>query len=351
MDPIQQEENLRLKQIIEQMSARDADREILGEFNGRLFASRACQEAYDVVKHYAPQLFPHTQGALYACSAVEHTTIERVVGWGGIKQRRRTFAQEQCRALCHMRPYLAEGGYANGLGCQHVVSGLHGYCLCVPLLTEGEALGVLHLASEAETLSPWKRKLAEELANYCAMQLASLRLRERLSDEAIRDPRTGLFNVRFLEETLRRELALRMRRPIGIIMIDIDHFRKFNSKFTHAGGDALLRGFAAFLQRQIRPGDMACRYGGEEFILILPGASLDAAADRAQRLRTEVKKLAVAFDGKPLGRISVSLGVTVSRANSQAENVLDGALHALRQAKREGRDRVVVARSAQSATA
>jgi diguanylate cyclase (GGDEF)-like protein len=229
--------------------------------------------------------------------------------------------------------------------------GQPGCCLCVPLLTEGEALGVLHLASEAETMSPWKRKLAEELGDYFAMLLANLRLRERLSDEAIRDARTGLFNVRYMEETLRRELAIRTRRPIGIIMIDIDHFKKFNTKFTLAGGDALLRAFAGLLQSQIRPGDVACRYGGEEFLLILPGASLEVAAHRADKLRKEVKKLAVAFEGKPLGRISVSLGVTVSRSDSQPGNILQGAIHALRQAKHEGRDRVVVARCCQAASA
>lgn len=351
MDPIQQEKIIRLEQTIQEMHARDADRDIVGEIKGRLIACRASQEAYDVLKHFAPRLFPYAQGALYLRSVAGEATFERVAEWGGFKHRRRAFGQEQCRALCHMKPYWAEHGDANGLGCQHVVPGHAGCTLCVPLLTEGEALGVLHLATEAVAMSPWKRKLAEELGNYFAMLLASLRLRERLSDEAIRDARTGLFNVRYMEETLRRELAVRTRRSIGIIMIDIDHFKKFNSKFTLAGGDALLRAFAGFLQNQIRPGDVACRYGGEEFLLILPGASLEVAEHRAEKLRKDVKKLAVAFEGKPLGRISISLGVTVSSADSQTGSVLQGAIHALRQAKREGRDRVVVARCCQSVTA
>ncbi len=240
MDTIQQEKILRLEQTIKEMRARDDDRDVLGEIKGYLLASRTSQEAYDVLRHYVPQLFPHAQGALYLRSAAGETIFERVADWGGFRHRRRTFAQEQCRALCQMKPSWTDNGHANCLACQHVGPGQAGSGLCVPLLTEGEALGVLHLASESGTMSPWKRKLAEELADYCAMLLANLRLRERLSDEAIRDARTGLFNVRYMEETLRRELTVRTRRPIGVIMIDIDHFRRFNSKFTHAGGDALL---------------------------------------------------------------------------------------------------------------
>jgi len=199
-------------------------------------------------------------------------------------------------------------------------------------------------------LTPWKRKIAEELGNYCAMLLANLRLREMLSEQAIRDPLTGLFNRRYMDESLRRELAVRTHRPIGIIMIDIDHFKKFNTKFKHDGGDALLRSFGALLQKQIRPGDVACRFGGEEFILILPGASLEVTEHRAEKLRKEVKHLKVIFQNRPLGRITLSLGVAVSSEDSRVDNILQGAIHALRQAKEAGRDRVVVAPGCQPAS-
>lgn len=177
--------------------------------------------------------------------------------------------------------------------------------------------------------------------------LDNLRLRKMHLEQAVRDPLTRLFNRRYMEESLRRELAVRTQRPVGIIMIDIDHFKKFNTKFTHDGGDELLRTFGAFLQKQVRPGDVACRYGGEEFMLILPGASLEVTEHRAEKLRKEAKLLKVSYRDQPLGRVTVSLGVSVSGAGCQAEDVLEAAVWALRQAKEEGRDRVVVAPSRQ----
>jgi diguanylate cyclase (GGDEF)-like protein len=351
VDPIQQERICRLEQTIEEMHARDLDRDLLGEIKAHLLGCRTSPEAFQVLTHYAPRLFPNVQGALYLRADAAHTTFERVMAWGGFKHRRRSFTQDQCRALCHMKPHQTESGAGYGLTCQHVAPAPQDVnVICLPLLTDGSALGVLHLAGAAAALTPWKRKVAEELGNYCAMLLANLCLREMLSEQAVRDPLTGLFNRRYMEESLRRELAARSRRPIGIIMIDIDHFKKFNSKFTHGGGDALLRAFGGLLQKQIRPGDVACRYGGEEFILILPGASLEVTEHRAEKLRKEVKQLKVFFQNRPLGRITLSLGVSVSSPDSEADTVLQGAVQALRQAKESGRDRVVVAPGSHAAS-
>ncbi len=341
MDPIQQEKIWRLEQANQELHARISDHDLLAELKAQLLACRTSPEAYQVLAYFAPRLFPGAQGALYLRSDACASTFERVMAWGGFKHRRRAFTQDQCRALSQMRPHQVDAGECTGLTCKHVGPAQAGDSLCLPLLTDAEALGLLHLLSKADLLSPWKRKIAEELGSYCAVLLANLRLREKLSEQAVRDPLTGLFNRRYMEESLRRELAVRMHRPIGIVMIDIDHFKKFNSKFTHDGGDALLRAFAGLLQKHIRPGDVACRYGGEEFILILPGASLEVTEHRAEKLRKEVKQLKVIFRNRPLGRITLSLGVSVSHAESQAETVLQGAVQALRQAKQAGRDRVV----------
>lgn len=364
MDPIQQAKIYRLEQTIhdrdqtiedrdqtvQEAYERELDNDLVNEITAHLLACRTSPEFYEELSHYAPRLFPDVQGALYLRGDAAQTTFERAMVWGGFKHRRRTFTQDQCRALCHMKPHRMECGHGNGLACQHVGLAQLGSYLCLPLLTDGGALGVLHLSSNAEALTPWKRKIAERLGNLCAVLLANLRLRELLSEQAVRDPLTSLFNRRYMEESLRRELAGRTHRPIGIVMIDIDHFKKFNSKFTHGGGDALLRAFGALLQKQIRPGDVACRYGGEEFILILPGASLEVTEHRAEKLRKEVKQLKVSFQNRPLGRITLSLGVAVSNSESQTDNILQGANQALGQAKETGRDRVVVAPCCQPAS-
>jgi diguanylate cyclase (GGDEF)-like protein len=343
VDPIQQEKITRLEQAIQEWRDRDADRELLGDIKGHLLCSRTSAEAYQVLAHYAPRLFPAVSGALYLRGDAGHSTFERVMTWGEFKQRKRVFAADQCRALHQMKPHLVDSRQSNGLICQHVGLIHRGGYLCLPLLSDGMALGVFHFMSDEESLSPWKRKMAEELGNYCAMLLANLRLRELLSEQAVRDPLTRLFNRRYMEESLRRELAVRTHRPVGVIMADIDHFKKYNTKFHHDGGDELLRAFGQFLQKQIRPGDVACRFGGEEFLVILPGASLEVTEHRAEKLRKEVKQLKVMHQNKALGRITLSLGVAVSDPGAQSEQLLEGAAAALAQAKQNGRDRVFVA--------
>jgi diguanylate cyclase (GGDEF)-like protein len=333
-----------LKEIIQVQEAQISDHNLLGQIIAELLGSRSSPEAYQILSRSAPLLFPEIQGALFLRSGpARESVFERVVAWGGFKQRKRMFTQGECRALYFCRPHHVEPSQGNGTVCHHVALAQHGSYSCLPLMVDGSALGVLHLQSEGDALTPWKRQLAEELAKYCALVLDNLRLRELLSIKAVRDRLTGLFNYDHMEETLRRELAVRSPRPIGIIMIDIDHFKRFNTEFTHEGGNALLRAFGDFLQKQVRPGDVACRYGGEEFMLILPGASQEVVEHRAERIRQEVKHLEVTHRAQPLGRITLSLGVAMSGLGVQTEEVLAMASSALQQAKKEGRDRVVVA--------
>jgi diguanylate cyclase (GGDEF)-like protein len=167
-----------------------------------------------------------------------------------------------------------------------------------------------------------------------------------LRQRSIRDPLTGLFNRHYLEETLEREIrrAARGERPVAIIMLDLDQFKRFNDDFGHDGGDTLLRELGTFLWTHVRQEDIACRYGGEEFTLVLPDASLDIARQRAEYLREEVKHLNVRHNGQPVGAVSLSLGVAVFPGHGlTGEVVLKAADVALYRAKREGRDRVVVA--------
>jgi diguanylate cyclase (GGDEF)-like protein len=178
------------------------------------------------------------------------------------------------------------------------------------------------------------------------LAMSNLDLRENLRDQAIHDPLTGLFNRLYMEETLKRELhrVERTQNPLCIIMLDIDHFKKFNDSYGHQAGDVLLRELGIFLRRFVRASDVACRYGGEEFILILPDTLPDAALQRAEQLRQRVKHITITHEGKTLGNITVSIGVSAWPDNGQdAEMVIDAADEAMYQAKQEGRDRCVLA--------
>jgi len=235
----------------------------------------------------------------------------------------------------------------SALPCPHLSDSPPAY-LCVPMMAQGEALGVLHLAAAQEQmrLTEAHQGLAQTVAEQLSLALANLRLRETLRNQSIRDALTGLFNRRYLEETLERELyrAARSQHPLGIIMLDLDHFKHFNDTFGHDAGDLVLRELGQLLQAHIRGSDIACRYGGEEFTLILPEAPLETTRERAETLRIAVKRLVVQHRGQPLGALSMSLGVAAFPEHGAAA---DGLLHmadqALYQAKREGRDRVVVA--------
>jgi diguanylate cyclase (GGDEF)-like protein len=182
------------------------------------------------------------------------------------------------------------------------------------------------------------------VAEDLALALANLRLRETLRSQAIRDPLTGLFNRRYLEETLDRELnrAKRTGIPIAVIMMDLDHFKTYNDTFGHNVGDEILSALGNLVKSQIRGEDIACRYGGEEFLLIIPGAAMEVALDRAELLRQAIKKMHEHHGG--LKPITLSLGVAVYPCHGETRlDLIRAADVALYQAKQEGRDRVIAA--------
>jgi diguanylate cyclase (GGDEF)-like protein len=218
------------------------------------------------------------------------------------------------------------------------------------MVAQGEVLGILHLQSSSrDAITEPKHQLAYTVVEQASMALSNLKLREALREQSIRDPLTGLYNRRYMEEVFRQQLSrvTRHLHPLGIIMIDIDHFKLFNDTHGHAAGDALLRELARFLQNHIRGEDVACRYGGEEFILIMPDTSLETARQRAEQLRQDVKGIHVRDADQSLEGITLSLGAAVYPQHGRnREDVMRAADAALYRAKQEGRDRVVVAEKA-----
>jgi diguanylate cyclase (GGDEF)-like protein len=179
-----------------------------------------------------------------------------------------------------------------------------------------------------------------------SLALSNLRLREALRQQSIRDPLTGLFNRRYLEESLVIEVerAKRSSALFSVIMMDVDHFKRFNDTHGHDAADAVLKALAGFLVRQLRGGDIACRYGGEEFTVIMPGTSLEVAQKRANQLCEGVRMLTVDFKGQALGPLSLSAGLATYPLHGEtAEAVLQAADTALYQAKHAGRDQVTIA--------
>jgi diguanylate cyclase (GGDEF)-like protein/PAS domain S-box-containing protein len=217
-----------------------------------------------------------------------------------------------------------------------------------PILNDDQCLGVLALGRDKPDyeFTIDQIQYGRLFANLTALVLNNAQLREALREQSIRDPLTGLYNRRYLEEMLSQQLSRVTRRlhPLGMIMIDIDHFKRFNDTYGHATGDGVLRGLARFLQRHIRGGDIACRYGGEEFLLIMPDTSLEVAQQRAEAVWRGVRRLRWPNSHQSQEGITLSVGVAGYPVHGRTmESLLHAADTALYQAKREGRDRVVVA--------
>ena len=217
-------------------------------------------------------------------------------------------------------------------------------------------MGILHIRSDSTKpaeqnqsqsfLTESKQQIAIAIADSVVLALANLKLRTHLREQSIRDSLTGLFNRRYLEETLEREFnrAVRLQRPVGVIMLDLDHFKNFNDTFGHEAGDVLLRRLGSFLKQHLRGGDLACRYGGEEFALILPEVSLENVRLRAEQLREGIKQLNVQYNNTILPALALSVGIAMfPEHGSTSQRVLNAADAALYEAKRKGRDRIVVA--------
>jgi len=216
-----------------------------------------------------------------------------------------------------------------------------------PILNDNDCLGVLALGRNQAgyEFTHDQIQYGRLFANITALVLNNAQLRDTLREQSIRDGLTGLYNRRYMEETLKQQLsrATRQLHPLGIIMLDIDHFKSINAIHGHATGDELLRELGKLLKNNIRNEDIACRYGGEEFLLIMPDTSLETAVQRAELLRQSAHGLHVQ-EGQLLEGITLSLGVAVyPQHGSTTESVLNAADAALYRAKQAGRDRVVMA--------
>jgi diguanylate cyclase (GGDEF)-like protein len=260
------------------------------------------------------------------------------------------FAPEDCWALRRGQAYPLAGA-SSGFVCKHVQwpspDHPHAGYLCVPLSAQGEVIGVLTFDGERAP-SAAERRIALAAGEQLALALANLRLQETLRTQSIRDPLTGLFNRRYLEVSLERELLRATRRSLSlaVLMLDIDHFKRFNDSHGHEAGDALLSKFAEVLKRCIRNEDIACRYGGEEFTVVLLEAHAEIVALRAEQIRAAVSAMSVEHRDEQLPPVTVSIGTAVyPRDGRTAEDLLRRSDAALYRAKNLGRNRVVDAAS------
>jgi diguanylate cyclase (GGDEF)-like protein len=218
--------------------------------------------------------------------------------------------------------------------------------LAVPLRARGRTLGALVLTAGRGSFDASSRRVLEILANQAAATIQLIKDKEQQRQLAVRDGLTGLYNRRAFSELLGAAIANEDRRPsgsLGLVILDLDHFKKLNDTYGHPAGDAALRSLARLLDQHLRKGDQAARYGGEEFVVILPGSDAERSFGAAERLRAALEKHRFVFEGARIP-LSASLGVAVWPADGRdPEPLLAAADRALYAAKQGGRNRVVAA--------
>lgn len=293
-------------------------------------------------------------GSLYLFND-KKTLVEAITSWGSRPTRSiDIIAPDDCWALRQGKEHIAIDT-SNRLRCNHTQEDIAGYA-CTPIIDQGEMLGILHMEyvgdGDFESEDSQQRyfnsrqRLMKITADNLALSLVSLKLREALKHQSIRAPLTALFNRRYMEESLERETARceRAGEGLGVIMVDIDHFKRFNDDFGHEAGDVVLVEFAEFMTAYFRQSDIVCRFGGEEFIVIMPEAPKHLVVERATQLCYKLHDVEVYYESKKLPSVTASFGVSYLPADDykQASIIVKLADTALYAAKRAGRDQVIV---------
>jgi diguanylate cyclase (GGDEF)-like protein len=298
-----------------------------------------------IVSHTAEELLPDLSGAFYVFNN-SRDRLDILGLWGHARlppDLPEYLTPNECWAL--KRGRLHGRGIGDTLACDHAGDAAS-LALCVPMQARGEVYGLLQFYDGGEGLLPAATvELAQALADGVSLALANLALREKLRNQALRDELTGLYNRRFLDETLPRLVAHAERRaaPVSVLMLDLDHFKQVNDRHGHAVGDAVLREVGGLLLSRLRRMDIACRYGGEELIVLLPDCPAMDALARANEICAAVRGLRDRAEST-LPPVTLSIGVAAwPDHGEQIGKVIEAADAALYAAKRGGRDRAMPA--------
>lgn len=338
-----------LNESLVSLERRSTEIALLAEMARLLQTEMSQTETLELASVYCQQLLPGSDGEffLYRNSA---DILVRASFWGktpgaGMDQ----LDPKTCWALRRGKWHMAESH--RDLCCSHYPASLESETvadLCLPLMAFGDVLGLLHLR-QAGTAAQWKNavQVAEAIAEQTALALANGRMREVLQTQSFRDPLTGLYNRRFMDETLKRELARAQRNnaPLSVVMLDLDNFKHLNDNYGHSAGDTVLCAVASHLLKSLRASDIACRFGGEELVILLPDCAAEIAAVRAEDIRSAIEAMHLNDQGQAL-RVTASLGVaSTSPSITDQNSLLKAADSALYVAKRAGKNRVECWRS------
>lgn len=324
-----------------QLDEQQREDDLLREVRELMHAAQDVDEVARVLALLVPACLPQTTGRMFLLDAGERLVHRG--GWGDAPLAK-PIPASSCWAFRMGRAHEASTARRKVV-CGHAPDAVRD-CVCMPLGARGANLGILEVTFDG--VAP---RGITALAETLALTLANLRAGEEMRDEAQRDGLTGVYNRRHFERALEEQLA----RPRAdgsafvVALVDVDHFKHFNDAHGHAAGDAVLRELAATLSARCRGSDLVCRYGGEEFAVLLPDCGIEDGVRRAEEFRAAVGALKVLAEGQILEPATISVGVAafpVSGTDRVA--LLTAADEALYRSKRDGRDRVTAAKPGRS---
>jgi diguanylate cyclase (GGDEF)-like protein len=319
----------------------------INELVGLLQLTSTMDEVILLIKRYVKRLLPNTGGKLYVLNS-SRNYLQKSLSWNNPGLGEDTIFPEACWGLKQGKPYhyLKK---EDMLPCPHLKSAEpETDYFCIPLLAHNDVLGLLYIEYDAQKMentgvSANQQALITNIANQISLALANFKLKESLRVRAIRDPLTGLYNRGYLAETLFRELQRAERQNVNIliVMLDIDHFKFFNDEHGHPSGDHVLKELGFLLQEQIRASDLACRYGGEEFLLMFYNLPEEEGRRKIERIKTSISELNLSFSNHTLGPITASFGASIfPKDGKKAEELIEKADKALYVSKKTGRNKI-----------
>ena len=337
---VQHEKDLQESKI----EQRTLEIELLRRLTNMLAACNSIDEAQMIVEDIIPRILGDVNGVVSLIRSSRNQLLVKL-DWGGAWPGSKTYAPEECWALRKGKFHLANDKYTT-LPCSHMAEAQtehpeENQTLCIPLVAHGNTIGMMHLYSGDQDLSNETQQLAFTVAEHLGLALANLNIQEKLREQAISDPLTGLYNRRYYEETINQELmrAKRHKQELSLLMLDLDHFKRFNDNYGHAAGDYVLKTIGSLLLESMRGEDTICRLGGEEFIIVLPGTGMEAARQIANGLCKSINELHLAMKDLSLGKLSVSIGISTYPINGMQKDELTKLSDiALYEAKERGRN-------------
>ena len=334
--------NKKLEESVRELEQRTRDMTLLGELGDILSACLTIDEIYDVIVRVSQELFPSLSGALFMLDPLRNI-MESAVEWGGVSCVDSVFTPDECWALRRGKVHWVDDTRV-GLVCKHVKIPMSKGFMCVPMMAQSNAVGVLHLSySDGVQMPESRQRLAISMAEYIATALSNLRMHEIMRSQSIHDPLTGLFNRNFMEKSVELELcrASRMQNPLSFIMLSVDRFRHLHEDFDMVVTDSIVRKLGVLLQSNIRKGDIACRFSDDTFVVVLPQTPRDVGLQRAEMFCNLVRMMEMK-DGT--GRISISVGAAMyPEHGSTVDMLLRAAETAVGRAGQSGGNCVVAA--------